>query len=118
MKEIWADIKGYEGLYQISTWGNVRNIKGDLIFQERNKKGYLRVRLYKDGIRKNHRVSRLVAEAFISNPAELPQVNHIDGNKDNNSFTNLEWVDNTQNRAHAELMRKGILPTYIRGINV
>ena len=107
MKEIWRDIKGYEGLYQVSNWGKVRNGKGQIMFQEPNHKGYMRVRLVKSGNKKNKRVSRLVAEAFIPNPDNLPQVNHKDGNKMNNSFTNLEWITMEENIEHALRYQKG-----------
>lgn len=107
MKEIWRDVKGYEGQYQVSTWGNVRNTQGKNIFQEPNHKGYPRVKLFKDGKKKNKRVNRLVAEAFIPNPDNLPQVNHRDGNKKNNSFSNLEWVTQEDNLKHATNMQHG-----------
>ena len=99
MKEIWADIYGYGGKYQVSTWGRVRNGK-KIMKQYRNEKGYKKICLY-DGEKYNkHRVNRLVAETFIANYANLPEVNHKDGNKENNSVTNLEWVSGTVNREH------------------
>ena len=99
MKEIWADINGYDGRYQVSTWGRVRSVNGILKPYE-NEKGYLKIGLMKDGKLHKHRVNRLVAETFIPNYANFPEVNHIDGNKQNNSFTNLEWVSSRQNREH------------------
>jgi uncharacterized HNH endonuclease L245 len=63
--------------------------------------GYKQCNLYKDGKKKYVRVHRLVAELFVPNPNNLPQVNHIDGNKLNNHYTNLEWVNNSQNTKHA-----------------
>ncbi len=105
MKEIWRAIEGYDGRYAISSWGRIKNAKG-LLTPFKNHKGYLRITLYKDGKPSNHRVNRLVAKAFISNPYNLPEVNHIDGNKQNNSFSNLEWVTGEQNRAHERLMKK------------
>lgn len=110
--EIWKDIDGFYGKYQISSWGRVRNAEsGHILIPYKNKKGYLKVGLHKNGERipKKFRVNRLVAKAFISNPYDLPQVNHKDGNKENNSVTNLEWVTNKENAEHRKLMRKGIL---------
>ena len=75
--------------------------------------GYHKVDLYSNGKRTSVRVHRLVAEAFIPNPNELPQINHIDGNKENNNVKNLEWVNNSQNMIHA--YRTGLAtphPTY------
>lgn len=104
--EIWKDIDGFEGKYQVSSWGRVRNKSGIIVHATLNKKGYLRVWLYKKGKYLKPRVHRLVATAFIPNPYNLPQVNHKDGNKQNNSYTNLEWVTNRQNQEHAKNMRK------------
>ena len=107
MQEIWKDIEGFEGRYQVSTWGNVRSMKKKIKPYE-NDKGYLKVGLCKDGKSHKKRVNRLVAQAFIPNPYNLPQVNHKDGNKKNNSVTNLEWTTDKANREHAARMRKGI----------
>lgn len=109
MKEIWKEVEGYDGKYLISSWGRVKNDK-DFMKPYENHKGYLKIGLSKDGKYNKHRVSRLVAEAFIPNPYGLPEVNHIDGNKQNNSFTNLEWVTGEQNRAHDKIME-----TYLMG---
>ena len=68
--------------------------------QYTNEKGYKKISLIKNGARTKHRVSRLVAETFLLNCAGLPEVNHMDGNKDNNSVTNLEWVSGAENREH------------------
>lgn len=112
-------IEGYDH-YLVSTWGKIYRI--DKAFQvetdyqhmtrklselstEETSKGYLRVYLSKNGKRKHHKVHRLVARAFIPNPDNKPQVNHIDGNKHNNSITNLEWVTDEENKLH----RKQIL---------
>lgn len=105
--EIWKNIDGYDGRYQVSSWGRVRSINGILKPYE-NHKGYLKIGLMRDGISHKHRINRLVAMAFIPNPDNLPQVNHIDGNKQNNSVTNLEWVTNKRNAEHAK---------YLRGMN-
>ena len=112
--EVWKDIEGYEGLYQVSTCGNVkslpkvrRNGTGTYIQKERLLKpsntstGYKKVELYKDGKRKSFKVHRLVAIAFIPNPDNKPEVNHIDGNKINNNIDNLEWVTSSENTIHA-----------------
>lgn len=107
--EIWTDIEGFEN-YQVSTWGRVRSSKCILKPYE-NQKGYLKVGLRKDGKCHKKRVSRLVAQAFIPNPDELPQVDHIDGNKQNNSVTNLRWVDNKTNRELAIRMKRIYMPS-------
>ena len=115
MEEIWKDIQGYEGLYQVSNLGRVkRNYRENIdskgrkrIFNESiikpniDKGGYFYVNLYKNGkkeIQKNH---RLVCNTFIANPENKPQVNHIDGNKENNNVNNLEWVTIQENIQHA-----------------
>ena len=115
-KEVWVDIKGYEGLYQISTMGNVKSLSrqvkhsngGLKVLKERMLKtrvnsttGYREVGLSKDGKQKFHHIHKLVAEAFIDNPHRLPVVNHIDGCKTNNDISNLEWVTCSENIRHA-----------------
>ena len=105
MKEVWRNIDGYDGRYAISSWGRVRGVNGILKPYE-NHKGYLKIGLAKNGKCNKHRVNRLVAQAFIPNPYNLPEVNHIDGNKRNNSFSNLEWVNGEQNRAHDKIMER------------
>ncbi len=90
-KEIYKDIKGYEGEYKVSNCGNVYSCKRNIILKpSTTKNGYLRVSLCQNGIKKYFSIHRLVAEAFIPNPNNLPQVNHIDENKKNNNASNLE----------------------------
>ena len=93
-EEIWKDIFGYEGLYQVSDKGRVKSIgygKERILKSFINKKGYIRVCIFKNGERKNYSIHRLVAQAFLSNPDNLPQVNHKDENQSNNNLENLEW---------------------------
>lgn len=101
--EIWKDIKGYEGLYQVSNMGNVRScnwrnqgVTQNLYLKVHNK-GYKHIELVKNGKRKSHLVHRLVAEAFLPNPNNYPVVNHIDEVKTNNNVENLEWCTLSQN---------------------
>lgn len=111
MTEIWKDIDGYTGLYQVSNLGNVRKLrfinnmtnkeKVFLITPKLINTGYYKVMLYKGGKWENAFVHRLVAAAFIPNEAGRPQVNHIDGNKTNNVVTNLEWCTQSENNRHA-----------------
>lgn len=105
MKEIWKDIKGYEGLYKISSFGNIISKKrkgtNGIITQQNSKIGYLIVDLYKNSKRTTKYVHRLIAEHFIDNPKKLPCINHKDGNKKNNNIKNLEWCDYGYNNQHA-----------------
>lgn len=98
--EQWKQIKGYEN-YLISNLGNVKTIKGKVktIIYDSSKYGY--VELWKNNKGKKFRIHRLVAEAFIPNIYNKEQVNHIDGNKENNSVSNLEWVTPKENIRHA-----------------
>jgi len=107
LNETWKDIEGFEGKYQVSTWGRVRSINGILKPYE-NKKGYLKIGLCRDGRSIKKRINRLVALAFIPNPYNLPEVNHIDGNKQNNSITNLEWTDGRGNRLHNKIFKENL----------
>ena len=91
--ETYRDIQNYEGLYKVSDQGNIMNNKGHIMRPGKLKKGYHTITLCKEGKRETFLVHRLVAQAFIPNPNNLPQVNHIDENKDNNSVSNLEWCD-------------------------
>lgn len=95
--EIWKDIKGYEGIYQVSNLGRVKRFKEYFMQSHPNKKGYHRIRLSKNGNCKTVSLARLVAEAFIPNPDQLPEVNHKDEDKNNNTCFNLEWCDRKYN---------------------
>ena len=102
-KELWLPIKGYEGLYEVSNTGYVRSIRRNnkLLKYNSTSYGYKRVGLYKDGKQKFHTIHRLVAETFIPNDNLLPEVNHIDGDKFNNTVENLEWCTQSYNIQHA-----------------
>ena len=98
IKEVWKDIEGYEGLYQVSTLGRVKNSRsGRILKGGKHKAGYHQVILCKNGKVKYYLVHRLVAQAFIPNPQNKPQVNHIDEDKENNYVENLEWVTIKEN---------------------
>lgn len=104
MNENYKDIKDYEDLYEVSDTGLVRNkVSGKILKPGTDgRKGYLQVDLHKDGIRKTYRIHRLVANAFIPNPLNLPQVNHIDENKTNNNVENLEWCSAQYNTEYSK----------------
>ena len=122
-QEIWKDVVGYEGLYEVSSFGRVRSCYR---FSERHytdgrgtvtaylggkimnistykREGYCYVSLSKNNIKKKHKIHRLVAIAFIKNPKpkEFDMINHIDGNVANNNVSNLEWTNNSGNQIHA-----------------
>ena len=106
-KEIWKDIKGYEGRYVISSNGLVKSIsnakfKYPRILKERiSDRGYNKAVLYNNGKPKTYFIHRLVASAFIFNEHSKPFVNHIDGIKLNNNLNNLEWCTHKENINHA-----------------
>lgn len=119
MEEIWKDIIGYENMYQVSNFGRVKSLarytcQNHLLTEKilkisHNNKGYCDVSLRKNGIRKHYKVHRLVAMAFVENPKNLNEVDHIDTNKDNNRFDNLRWVTHSENHLNpltVELKRK------------
>lgn len=119
-KEVFKDVLGYEGLYQVSNLGRVKSLKRKNIFYcalkkeylerptkekilsfNKSKRGYFQVCLTKNGKSKTYTVHRLVAEVFIDNPLNKKTVNHIDGNKENNCANNLEWTTIGENIRHA-----------------
>ena len=115
MIEVWKDIRGYEGLYQVSSLGKVKSCE-KMIFhfrgglrklKEKERKlvfdsdGYLVVDLYKEGKGKMNKVHRLVATAFIENTQNKKCVNHKNGIKSDNKVENLEWCTNSENQIHA-----------------
>jgi hypothetical protein len=99
--ETWRPIKGFEKLYEVSTLGNISNYRKILKPQLINS-GYYRIMLAINGIKYYYLVHRIVAETFIDNPKKLREVNHIDGDKLNNTFINLEWVSSKDNKKHAK----------------
>lgn len=122
MEEIWEPIIGYEGLYEISTFGKVKSLsrqrigKGGflryvpecILKQRSSPSGYFQVCLFKNSVRWYPLVHRLLGFAFLPNPNNLPQINHINGNKLDNSLYNLEWISQSENQKHA--YRIGLQP--------
>lgn len=117
---IWKPVKGYEGRYVVSNYGCVKSLdiyvnckngkrlyKGRVKPQYRNNRGYVMVSLCKDNKADYHLVHRLVAEAFVDNVDNKPQVNHIDGNILNNCASNLEWVTDNENKIHSSITAGG-----------
>ena len=108
MVEVWKDIVDYEGKYQVSNMGRVKSLvdrwgrKREMILKlsVNNKNGYVQVNLHKDSKQKTYRVHKLVALAFVDGYEEGLVVNHIDECKDNNVWTNLEWVTTTYNNTY------------------
>lgn len=125
MDEMWKDIEGYEGLYQVSNTGQVKSLNYNqtgeikLLKQYTNKKGYKRTSLSKNGKVKNHWMHRLVAIAFIPNPNNYKEINHKDENPSNNNVKNLEWCTHeynmnygTRNERASKSMRGENNPNY------
>lgn len=118
--EVWLDIQGYEGVYQISCYGRIKSLPrtkrcGGFVYPAKIIKSYLGktpknnyyiVVLQKDGAKSTKRVCRLVASAFIDNPSNLPQVNHIDENTHNDTVWNLEWCTASYNCSYGEHPKK------------
>ena len=113
--EVWKDVNGFEGHYQISNLGRVKSLRrkflcgngGYRILDEtiakltKDNKGYYRKCLLNHGYKKSERIHRLVAKHFIPNPQNKPQINHINGIKTDNRVENLEWATNGENQSHA-----------------
>ena len=117
--EVWRPVVGWEGLYEVSNLARVRSVECDTIryrngkpitYHKRGGKvikgkvmpnGYIMVRLHKDGEETNALAHRLVAQAFIPNPDNLPEINHKDGNRANNQVSNLEWCTAQENTIHS-----------------
>lgn len=118
--EVWQDIKGYEGVYQISCYGRIKSLPrtrrgGSFVYPAKiiklhlgkvPKNDYYIVVLFKNGTKSTKRVCRLVASAFIGNPSNLPQVNHIDENTHNDTAWNLEWCTASYNNSYGEHSKK------------
>ncbi len=124
LREEWAPIKGYEGYYEVSTYGRVKNIKVSTIFAERVRilkpsedRGSVQVMLTKP-IKKLHLVHRLVAEAFHPNPQNKSEVNHIDANRQNNYFLNLEWASPKENCKHRNYMQLDMTQKMTKTVDV
>lgn len=111
MVEIWKDIEGYEGYYQVSNIGNVksldrltthsRRIKGGLLYKDLRCNGYYFVNLYRGQVKYSQTIHRLVALAFIPNLLNKPQINHLNSIRTDNRVENLEWCTNSENQKHA-----------------
>lgn len=116
VQEIWKNIEGFEGYYQVSNLGRVKSLKRTyysgshnslktiderILSPYRKSSHYFSVKLRIDGICKTHFIHRLVAKTFIPNPENKPEVNHINGDKTDNRVANLEWVTRSQNIRHA-----------------
>ena len=122
MEEIWKDVVGYEGLYQVSNLGRVRSTtrevihssgmvqhrNGKILSVDKGEKGYLSVYLYREGKKKFYGIHRLVAQAFLPNPNNLPQVNHKDENTSNNMVENLEWCTRKYNVNYGTARKRGL----------
>lgn len=113
--EIWKEITGYEGLYEVSNLGNVKSLERNIVRKDgtnyyiperilrpcKSSKGYLNIGLNKNGRAKSYKVHRLVAEAFIPNPENKLEVNHINADKTDNRVDNLEWATRKENVQHS-----------------
>lgn len=121
MKEVWKDIPGYEGIYEVSNTGLIKRLSsargttvGYIFTPSPGGKGYLQTRLTdKNGKARTTKIHRIVCAVFHPNPNNLPQVNHKDTNKANNHADNLEWCTNQANKDHA--MSNGIIPMGWKG---
>ena len=107
INEEWRDIKGFEGLYQVSNLGRVKNAKGLIKKPTMDKRGYFRLSLWEDGKSKGFGVHRLVAEAFVDKVEGKDCINHKNCNKHDNRAENLEWCTYKENSEHAK--RNGLM---------
>ena len=114
---IWKDVKGYEGLYKVNEAGDVVSIerRGNwrgthIMIPMNDKRGYRQLCLTKNGKAKTIKIHRLVAEAFIPNPNNFPEVNHIDEDKWNCHVSNLEWCDRLHNMRHGTRIQRMSTP--------
>ena len=111
-KEIWKDIEGFEGLYQVSNIGNVKSLnyrrtgKEGILKAKKDSNGYLQVKLYKDGKAKFYLVHRLVGQEFLENPEGYTEINHKDEDKTNNCVQNLEWCNHSYNNSYNNKAKK------------
>lgn len=126
--EVWVDIEGYEGLYQVSDLGRVKSLEKSHLLSGRHPTPYLRVRkerimkvtgepysmvgLYKESVCSRFLVHRLVAKHFLPNPEDLPEVNHLDEDKKNNLLSNLEWTTRSGNALHSSYKNRGSLTSF------
>ena len=115
--EEWKSIPGYEGLYEVSNLGRVRSVERcdrfnrkivSKILKPNYVSGYLRVGMYKNKTFKYYLIHRLVAQAFLPNPDNLPEVNHKDEDKSNNKVNNLEWCDRSYNMNYGTVQQRRI----------
>lgn len=107
IEKIWKPIIGYENLYKINNYGEVLSLRSNKILKPNNNGiGYFIIQLCKNGKRKNYLIHRLVAEHFLDNPNNLPEVNHKDEDKSNNFVNNLEWCKHKYNMNYKQLQKR------------
>ena len=128
--ETWKDVVGYDGLYKVSDKGNVlsvvrrdsrgNKIGGRILKPSYTRGGYIQAQLYKNGKAKKKYTHRLVLEAFVENPSNLPEVNHKDENPSNNELSNLEWCDARHNNNHGTRNERiaQTLSKEVRAVNI